>query len=59
MIIKMDHVGMVVKDVKTAAKTYEDMFGFKVIEERENPSGEFKSVMLENGETRPLCLFVT
>jgi methylmalonyl-CoA/ethylmalonyl-CoA epimerase len=52
MIIKIDHVGMVVKDVDAAAQTYSDMFGFDVVEERDGPGGEFKSVMMANGDTR-------
>lgn len=52
MIIKMDHVGMVVPDVAKAAKAYADMFGFEVVHEMDGPGGEFKSVMLANGDTR-------
>lgn len=52
MIKKMDHVGLVVRDVDVAAKNYADMFGFEVVSEMEGPGGEFKSVMLANGDIR-------
>ncbi len=52
MVKKIDHVAVVVKDVQKAAKTYADMFGFKVIEKMEDPGGEFTSVMLSAGDIR-------
>lgn len=52
MIINMDHVGMVVKDIDAAAKAYADMFGFEVVEKRDGPGGEFKSMIMANGDTR-------
>ncbi len=50
MIKKIDHIAIVVKDVDAAVKSYADMFGFKVMEKREGPGGEFVSVMMALGE---------
>jgi methylmalonyl-CoA/ethylmalonyl-CoA epimerase len=50
MIKKIDHIAVVVKDVDQAVKSYADMFGFKVIEKREGPGGEFISVMMALGD---------
>jgi methylmalonyl-CoA/ethylmalonyl-CoA epimerase len=52
MVNKIDHIAVVVKDIEQAAKTYADMFGFKVVERMAGPSNEFTSVMLELGEMR-------
>ena len=52
MVKKIDHVAVVVKDVEKAAKTYADMFGFKLIEKMEGPGGEFTSIMMSAGEIR-------
>ena len=41
MLKKIDHIAIVVKDLDKAAKSYADMFGFKVVEKREGPAGEF------------------
>jgi methylmalonyl-CoA/ethylmalonyl-CoA epimerase len=52
MLKKIDHIAVVVKDVDKAAKSYADMFGFKMIEKREGPGGEFISVMMALGDIR-------
>jgi methylmalonyl-CoA/ethylmalonyl-CoA epimerase len=50
MLKKIDHVAIIVKDIEQAAKSYADMFGFKVIEKREGPGGEFTSLMMALGD---------
>jgi methylmalonyl-CoA epimerase len=52
MLKKIDHIAIVVKDTEKAAKSYADMFGFKVIEKREGPGGEFVSVIMALGDIR-------
>ena len=52
MVKKIDHIAVVVKDVDKAAKSYADMFGFKVIEKMDGPGGEFTSVMMSAGDIR-------
>jgi methylmalonyl-CoA/ethylmalonyl-CoA epimerase len=52
MLKKIDHVAIVVKDLDKAVKSYTDMFGFKVIEKREGPGGEFVSVMMALGDIK-------
>ncbi len=52
MLKKMDHIGVVVKDLDSAIKNYTDMFGFKVVEKMEGPGGEFKNAMLQQGDVR-------
>ncbi|MHB8104045.1 MAG: VOC family protein [Dehalococcoidales bacterium] len=52
MIKKIDHIAVVVKDVDSAIKSYTDMFGFKVVEKRDGPGGEFTSAMLALGDIR-------
>jgi methylmalonyl-CoA/ethylmalonyl-CoA epimerase len=52
MLKKIDHIAVVVKDVDKAAKSYADMFGFKQIEKRDGPGGEFTSVMMALGDIR-------
>ena len=52
MLKKIDHIAVVVKDVEKAAKSYADMFGFKVVEKKAGPGGEFTSVMLALGDIR-------
>ena len=52
MLKKIDHIAVVVKDVDKAAKSYADMFGFKVVEKRESPGAEFTSVMMALGDMR-------
>jgi methylmalonyl-CoA epimerase len=50
MLKKIDHIALIVRDVDKAAKSYADMFGFKVVEAREGPGGEFKSAMVRAGD---------
>ena len=52
MLKKIDHIAVVVKDVDKAARSYADMFGFKVVEKREGPGAEFSSVMMALGDIR-------
>lgn len=52
MLKKIDHIAVVVKDLEKAIKSYADMFGFKVVEKREGPGGEFTSVMMALGNIR-------
>jgi len=52
MLKKIDHIAIVVKDAEKAAKSYADMFGFKVVEKREGPGGEFKTIMMALGDIR-------
>jgi methylmalonyl-CoA/ethylmalonyl-CoA epimerase len=52
MLKKLDHVAVVVKDIDKAAKSYADMFGFKVVEKRDGPGGEFVSMMMSCGDIR-------
>jgi methylmalonyl-CoA epimerase len=52
MLKKIDHIAIVVKDAEKAAQSYADMFGFKVVEKREGPGGEFKTVMMALGDIR-------
>lgn len=52
MLKKIDHIAIVVKDVEKAAKSYADMFGFKVVEKMAGPGAEFTSVMMAFGDIR-------
>jgi methylmalonyl-CoA epimerase len=52
MLKKMDHIGIVVKDLDKAIKAYTDMFGFKVVEKMAGPGGEFTNAMLALGDIR-------
>jgi methylmalonyl-CoA/ethylmalonyl-CoA epimerase len=52
MLNKIDHIAVVVKDVDKAVKSYAAMFGFKALEKREGPGGEFVSVMMSQGDIR-------
>jgi len=52
MLKKMDHIGIVVKDLDKAIKAYTDMFGFKVVERMGGPGGEFTNAMMELGDIR-------
>ncbi len=52
MLQKIDHIAIVVRDIEKAAKSYTDMFGFKVVEKREGPAGEFVSMMMSCGDIR-------
>jgi methylmalonyl-CoA/ethylmalonyl-CoA epimerase len=52
MLKKIDHIAIVVKDLEKAVQSYADMFGFRVIEKREGPGGEFVSMMMSCGDIR-------
>ncbi len=52
MLKKIDHIAVVVKDIDEAVKSYTDMFGFKAMEKRDGPGGEFVSVMMALGEIK-------
>jgi methylmalonyl-CoA/ethylmalonyl-CoA epimerase len=52
MLKKIDHIAITVKDAEKAAKSYADMFGFKVVEKREGPGGEFVSMIMSCGDIR-------
>ena len=52
MLKKIDHIAIVVKDIEKAVKSYSDMFGFKIMEKREGPGGEFVSAMMALGDMR-------
>ena len=52
MIKKIDHIAVIVKDIDQAVKSYDDMFGFKVVEKRDGPGGEFISAMMALGDVR-------
>jgi methylmalonyl-CoA/ethylmalonyl-CoA epimerase len=52
MLKKIDHIGVVVKDLDAAINNYTGMFGFKVMEKMEGPGGEFKNAMLQQGDVR-------
>ena len=48
--MKMNHIGMVVKDADESANTYQDMFGFEVVRTMELPGGEAKAVTMSCGD---------
>lgn len=50
MTIKMNHVGLVVKDIDETVKTYRDMFGFEVVSTMEMRGGEAKAVTISCGD---------
>jgi methylmalonyl-CoA epimerase len=52
MLKKIDHIGVVVKDLEKAIKAYTAMFGFKVVEQMAGPGGEFTSIMMSVGDVR-------
>ncbi len=52
MVKKIDHIAVVVKDVKKAAKLYADMFGFEEVEKMDGPGGEFTTIMVAAGDIR-------
>jgi len=49
-MIKMNHIGLVVKDVDEAVKAYQDMFGFEVVSTMEMRGGEAKAVTISCGD---------
>jgi len=52
MIQKIDHIAIIVKDIKKAAKNYTEMFGFKEVESMTGPGGEYTSFMMASGDIR-------
>jgi tRNA (cmo5U34)-methyltransferase len=52
LLKKVDHIGIIVKDIAEAEKTYSDLYGFKLIERIDGLDGEFKSVTLACGEIK-------
>jgi methylmalonyl-CoA epimerase len=52
MLRKIDHVAVIVRDLDAAVRSYSDMFGFKIVKEMAGPGGEFKSVIVANGDIR-------
>jgi len=52
MLKKIDHIAVVVKDIDQAVESYAEMFGFKVVEKRDGPGGEFISAMMALGDIR-------
>jgi len=50
MEMKMNHIGLVVKDVDETVKTYQDMFGFEVVSTMEMRGGEAKAVTMSCGD---------
>jgi tRNA (cmo5U34)-methyltransferase len=52
MLKKIDHIGIVVKDIEKAAKAYAGMFGFKVFDQRDGPDMEFKSILMSCGDIK-------
>jgi methylmalonyl-CoA/ethylmalonyl-CoA epimerase len=50
MAMKMNHIGLVVKDVDETVKTYQDMFGFEVVSTMEMRGGEAKAVTMSCGD---------
>ena len=49
MIRKIDHVGIVVKNIDETVKILSNMFGFKVTETITAPDGEFKTALVSSG----------
>jgi tRNA (cmo5U34)-methyltransferase len=49
---KIDHIGIVVADMEKAAKTFAELFGFKMIDQMEGPDGEHRSIMMVCGEIK-------
>ncbi len=52
MLKKIDHIGLVVKDMEKAVKSYTEMFGFKVLEKHEGHDGELILAMLALGDIK-------
>jgi methylmalonyl-CoA/ethylmalonyl-CoA epimerase len=52
MLKKIDHIGLVVKDMEKAVKFYTEIFGFKVLEKNEGRDGELILAMLAIGDIK-------
>jgi len=52
LLKKIDHIGIIVKDIDEAIKAYSELYGFKLIDRIDGLDGEFKSVTLACGEIK-------
>ncbi len=52
MITKIDHIGIAVKDLKTAISTYESFLGLKCDHTEEIPNEQVRVAILRIGETK-------
>lgn len=50
MIRKIDHVGIVVKNIDEALKIFSNIFGFRVVESVTEPHQEFRAVLISAGD---------
>ena len=50
MIKKIDHVGIVVKNIDEALKIFSNIFGFRVVESVTEPHQEFRAVLIFAGD---------
>jgi len=50
MITKIDHVGIVVRNIDEALNIFSNMFGFKAVESITDPQQEFRSVLIFAGD---------
>jgi lactoylglutathione lyase len=51
IIKKLDHVGLVTKDLKASIKFYTEAFGFKLVSEETLPLGMDNAILDASGET--------
>jgi catechol 2,3-dioxygenase-like lactoylglutathione lyase family enzyme len=49
VFLKIDHINISVKNIKTSFGWYQDIFGFRLVEEGQNSSGS-KYVVIENND---------
>jgi tRNA (cmo5U34)-methyltransferase len=52
LLKKVDHIGIIVKDVEKTANTFTELFGFKLIDKMDTQDGEYQSVMMVCGEIK-------
>ncbi len=50
MITKIDHVGIVVRNIDETLKIFSNMFGFRMVESVTDPRQEFRSVLVFAGD---------
>lgn len=50
MIRKIDHVGIVVRNIDQALKIFSNVFGFSIVESITDPRQEFRSVLIFVGD---------
>jgi len=50
MIKKIDHVGIVVKNIDEALKIFSNIFGFRVVKSVTEPHQEFRAVLISAGD---------